>query len=85
MRKKRKTHLDDQIDVEKMSTAHHLILNEFPNVIRDTYLRGKTEFRDFLYEKMECSLLEAEIIVDALEKNGRVEFRRFRKGMRYGT
>jgi hypothetical protein len=34
---------------------------------------------------MECSLLEAEIIVDALEKNGRAEFRRSCKGMRYGT
>ncbi len=74
-----------QIDVEKMDAAYHLISKGFPNVIRDTYVRGKTEFRDFLYEKMGCSLLEAEMIIDALEKNGKIEFRRFRKAMRYGT
>lgn len=85
MKKKRKTNWDDQIDAEKMSAAHHLVSNGFPSVIRDTYLRGKTEFRDFLYDKMGCSLLEAEILVDALEKDGKIEFRRFRKGMRYGT
>lgn len=77
--------MDGQIDVEKMSTAHHLISYEFPSAIRETYLRGKTEFRDLLYEKMGCSLLEAEILVDALEKNGKIEFRKFRRGMRYGT
>jgi hypothetical protein len=68
-----------------MSAAHHLVSNGFPSAIRDTYLRGKTEFRDFLYDKMGSSLLEAEILVDALEKDGKIEFRRFRKGMRYGT
>jgi hypothetical protein len=73
------------VDFEKLNTAYDLLQRSFSNPIRNTYFRGKTEFRDFLYEKMECSLLEAEIIVDALEKNGRVEFRRFRKGMRYGT
>jgi hypothetical protein len=60
-------------------------LQGFASSFKDTYLRGKTEFRDFLYEKMGCSLLEAEILVDALEKNRKIEFRRFRKGMRYGT
>jgi hypothetical protein len=85
VKKKKKKTLYDQIDGEKMSNAHHLILKGFPNMIRDTYLRGRTGFRDLLYDKMGCSLLEAEILVDALEKNGKIEFRRFRKGMRYGT
>jgi hypothetical protein len=86
MKKKRKTNWDDQIDVKKMSTAHPILISSgFPRAIRDTYLRGNTKFRGFLSEKMECSLLEAEIIVDALEKNGRAEFRRSCKGMRYGT
>lgn len=77
--------LNPQIDVEKMNLAYHLILKGLPDVIRDTYLRGKTRFRDVLYEKMGCSLLEAEILVDALEKDGKIEFRRFHKGRRYGT
>jgi hypothetical protein len=85
MKKKRKTDLNDQIDVEKMSTAYHLIASRFRSMTRDTYLRGKTIFRDFLYDKMGCSLLEAEILVDALEKNGKIDFRRLRKGMRHGT
>lgn len=85
MKKRKKRDLNSQTDVEKMNTAYHLISQSFPSVFRDTYLRGRTEFRDFLYEKMGCSLLEAEIVVDVLEKNGKIEFRRFRKGMRYGT
>jgi hypothetical protein len=84
MKKRKKTDLYAQTEIEKMNTAYHLISQSFPNLFRNTYLRGKTEFRDFLYEKMGCSLLEAEIVVDALEKDGKIEFRRFRKGMRYG-
>jgi hypothetical protein len=80
----KKRDLYSHTEVGKMNTAYHLILRSFPNQFRNTYLRGKTEFRDFLYEKMGCSLLEAEIMVDALEKNGKIEFRRFRKGMHYG-
>jgi len=68
-----------------MSIAQHLISKGFPDVIKGTYVRGKTEFRDFLYEKRGCSLLEAEMLIDALEKNGKIEFSRFRKAMRYGT
>lgn len=85
MKIKNKTDLGAQIDVERFNTAYHLILQGFISSFKDTYSRGKTEFRDFLYDKMGCSLLEAEILVDALEKDGKIEFRRFRKGMRYGT
>ena len=85
MKIKNKTDLGAQIDVERFNTAYHLILRGFVNCFKNTYSRGKTEFRDFLYDKMGCSLLEAEILVDALEKDGKIEFRRFRKGMRYGT
>jgi hypothetical protein len=85
MKRKKTGDLNSQIDVEKMNVAYHLISKGFPDVIRDTYLRGKTEFRDFLYKKMGCSLLEAEVLIDTLEKNGKIEFRRFRKGTRYGT
>jgi hypothetical protein len=85
MKRKKMEDSNPQIDVEKMNIAYHLISKGFPDVIRDTYLRGKTEFRDFLYDKMGCSLLEAEILIDALEKKGKIGFRRFRKGMRYGT
>jgi hypothetical protein len=84
MTKRKKKDSYSQTEVEKMNTAYHLISQSFPNQFRNTYLRGKTEFRDFLYEKIGCSLLEAEIVVDTLEKDGKIEFRRFRKGMRYG-
>jgi hypothetical protein len=76
--------LEDQVDVEKFEQAHRLLLQGFASPLRETYLRGRTQFRDLLYNKMGGSLLEAEILVDTLEKNKRVEFRRFRKGMRYG-
>jgi hypothetical protein len=39
----------------------------------------------FMINKMESSLLEGEILVDALEKDGKIRFRGFRKGTRYGT
>jgi hypothetical protein len=81
----KRKNIGSQIDAERLNRAYHLILLRFITSFKDTYLRGKTEFRDFLYEKMGCSLLEAEILVDALEKNGKIEFRRLRKGMRYGT
>jgi hypothetical protein len=84
MKKRKKRDLYSQTEVEKANTAYYLISQSFPNPFRNTYLRGKTEFRDFLYEKTGCSLLEAEIMVDALEKDGKIEFRRFRKGLRYG-
>jgi hypothetical protein len=85
MAKRKKRNSYSQIEVEKVNTAYYLISQSFPNPFRNTYLRGKTEFRDFLYEKMGCSLLEAEIMVDVLEKDGKIEFRRFGKAMRYGT
>ena len=85
MKRKQKANGDAQIDVEKFNAAYHFILQGFTSLFKDTYLRGKTRFRDFLYEKMGCSLLEAEILIDALEKKRKIEFRRFRKGMRYGT
>jgi hypothetical protein len=85
MKRKKKANWDAQIDVDRFNDAYHFILQGFTSSFKDTYLRGKTEFRDFLYEKMGCSLLEAEILIDALEKKRKIEFRRFRKGMRYGT
>jgi hypothetical protein len=85
MKREKRRDSNVQVDAEKMSIAYHLLSNGFSSVTRNTYLRGKTEFRDFLYEKMGCSLLEAELLVDALEKDGKIEFIRFRRGMRYGT
>jgi hypothetical protein len=84
MKKKKTGDLSSQIDVERFNTAYHLILKGFSSSFEDTYFRGKTKLRDFLYDNMESSLLEAEILVDALERNKKVEFKRFRRGMRYG-
>jgi hypothetical protein len=72
------------VDVEKLYTAYGLILHSFSSPIKNTYFRGKTEFRDFLYDKLGCSLLEAETLIDALENNGMIKFQRFRRGERYG-
>jgi hypothetical protein len=84
MKKAKRGDLRPRVEAGKFERAYRLISKGFIVPFRDTYFRGKTEFRDFLYDKMGCSLLEAEILVDALEKNRRIEFRRFRKGMRYG-
>lgn len=84
MKKRKRARSDIPVDVGKFNRAYRLLSKRFASPFRETYLRGKTEFRDFVYEEMGCSLLEAEILVDALEKNKKIEFRRFRKGMRYG-
>ncbi len=76
---------NSQIDVEKYDLAFELISKNIANSFRDTYSRGKTFLRDLLYEKMGCSLLEAERLVDALEKNGKIEFIAFPKRKRFGT
>jgi hypothetical protein len=85
MKNKKTGDLNSQIDVERFKTAYHLISKGFSSSFEDTYFRGKTKLRDFLYDNMESSLLEAEILVDTLEKDGKIRFRRFRKGTRYGT
>jgi hypothetical protein len=84
MKKRKRAELHTRVEVGKFNRAYRLLLKRFASPFGETYLRGKTEFRDFLYEKMGCSLLEAEILVDALEKNKKIEFRKLRKGMRYG-
>ncbi len=84
MKKKKRTETSPRVEAGKFQRAFRLLSKEFASPFKGTYLRGKTEFRDFLYEKIGCWLLEAEVLVDALEKDGRIEFRRFRKGMRGG-
>jgi hypothetical protein len=75
----------DFLDVEKYGLACELISKNVANSFMDTYPRGKTLFRDLLYEKMGCSLLEAEELVDALERNRKIEFIPFPKRKRFGT
>jgi hypothetical protein len=73
------------IDTEKYSLAYDLLTKNFANSFRESYPRGKTLFRDLVYQKMGCSLLEAEELVDALEKNGKIEFIGFPRRKRFGT
>jgi hypothetical protein len=73
----------ERVDVEKFGAAHHHLLYNYISPVRAMYSVGKTDFRDFLYEKMGCSLDEAERLVDALEATKKIEFRRARKGARY--
>ncbi len=73
------------MNVEKYALAYELISKNVANSFRDTYRRGKTFFRDLLYEKMGCSLLEAEELVDALEKDGKIRFMALPRRKRFGT
>ena len=57
-----------------MEEADRLLRERFPAPFRSSYLAGKTIFRDFLYENLGCSLLEAEEWVDTLEGLGRIKF-----------
>lgn len=83
MKRKETGHI--QIDVEKYPVAYPLILKNFSTPFRDTYPRGKTLFRDFLCDKMGCSLAEAEELVDALERERKIRFIRFPHRKRFGT
>jgi hypothetical protein len=58
----------------RMEAADRLLGEGFPAPFRNSYLGGKTIFRDFFYENLACSLLEAEAWVDALERLGRIKF-----------
>jgi hypothetical protein len=57
-----------------MEEADRLLRERFPAPFRNSYLGGKTIFRDFFYENLGCSLLEAEEWVDTLERLGRIKF-----------
>lgn len=57
-----------------MEEADRLLRERFPAPFRNSYLGGKTIFRDFFYEDLGYSLLEAEEWVDTLERLGRVKF-----------
>jgi hypothetical protein len=84
MKKGKRRDLRPRVEAGKFEKAYLFISKSFASRFRNTYLRGKTDFRDFLYDKMGCSLLEAEMLVDALEKNQKIKFERLGKGMRYG-
>ena len=84
MKRRKKPESPNRVEVGKFNRAYRLLSKGVASPFRETYLRGKTAFRDFLYEKIGCSLLEAEILVDAMEKNKKIEFRRLRKDKRYG-
>lgn len=73
------------VAIRTVARAHRLMSKRLPSPLKATYLRGKTEFRDFLYDEMGWSLLEAEMVVDAPERNRKIRFEKSRKGTRYGT
>lgn len=72
------------LNARMFGRAYRLLSNAFTSGFRTTYLRGKTELRDFLYKNMSCSLLEAEMLVDSLEKERRIEFIGLPNGLWYG-
>jgi hypothetical protein len=73
------------IHPEKLEEALNLLRGAFPGPVQSTYLKGKTGFRDFLYEKLGCSLMEAEAMVDTLEGADRIEFKKDPGGVSSGT
>ncbi len=74
-----------EIDVEKYGKGWDLLCRTFPVPFQDTYRRGKTRLRDLLYDQLGCSLLEAEEMVDEMERSRKIIFTRLRKGSRFGT
>ncbi len=58
----------------RMEEGYLLLSERFTVPFRNSYLGGKTIFRDFFYENLGCSLLEAEEWVDGLEGLGRIKF-----------
>ena len=70
---------------QKLVEAGNLLRGAFPGPIRSPYLKGKTGFRDFLYERLGCSFAEAEAMVDTLENAGRIEFKKDPGGVSAGT
>ncbi|MGE5253376.1 MAG: hypothetical protein ACM3N7_05390 [Planctomycetaceae bacterium] len=54
--------------------AGRLLRERLRAPFRHSYVGGKTVIRDFLYENLGCSLLEAEEWVDTLETQGEIKF-----------
>ena len=73
------------VSSEKWEEALHLLRETFRGPVRSTYLRGKTDLRDFLYGELGCSLMEAEALVDTLESEGRIKFKKDPEGISSGT
>ena len=77
--------LSNSILAARVNETSELLRTTFSGPFRNTYLGGKTAFRDFFYEKLGCSMMEAEAVVDLLEKTARIEFKKDSQGGGYGT
>ena len=74
-----------EMDTEKYGKSWELICRTFSSPFQDTYRGGKTCLRDLLYDQLGYSLLEAEEMVDEMERSGKISFARLRKGSRFGA
>ena len=61
-----------------------LLRERFRAPFRHSYVGGKTIIRDFVYENLGCSLLEAEEWVDTLERQGGIKFQQDMEDMEEG-
>lgn len=64
--------------------AHFMILKGFSSPFRHTYQGGKTQFRDLLCKEAKCSMLDAERMVDSLERSNKIIFQKMHPMDIYG-
>jgi hypothetical protein len=70
---------------DRIHGAYGLLMTHFQGPFRDSFLGGKTAFRNFLYERFQCSLMEAETLVETLERTKRIAFTGDPQGGGHGT
>lgn len=63
-----------ETNVELLEEARKALFHTFGPHAELEYLPGKTAFRDEICERLGVSLLEAEELCDALERDGRIGF-----------
>lgn len=63
-----------ETNADRLEDATRALLGTFGPHAELEYLPGKTAFRDELCERLGLSLLEAEELCDALEREGRIGF-----------
>lgn len=64
---------EDLEGVDLAALTRELLAHVAPELLQD-YLPGKTAVRDAVMDKLQCSMLHAEYLVDALEARGFLRF-----------
>jgi hypothetical protein len=73
---------DDTVStpVLALDLAVEMLVGMLGPLVDEDYIPGKTQFRDALCSRIDISQLEAEELVDDLERSGRIRFVRSEEG-----